>query len=231
MVLHKACGGIAGIGAPGALGFLIAALQGGDNANLLWLGAAVCGVVALGGIGGWLLTRDSDLEPRQSSTGSQSPNIYTHGEHSPVNVNINAPPPLTMHWLDRPGGPQFRLRPGIENRETPSLLCEIYITDANPMPGGLQARWIHPSIEMDWTTPMRANTSMRGARKFQMKPIEVTPTPPEDSVTFEVKFNLEDGEHGGRCTCPGGQHDQKGHWITEQHLGSHIFQPRREDAW
>jgi hypothetical protein len=230
-MLHKVCGGIAGTGAMGALGFVIAALQGGGKVDLLWLGAVISAVVAFGGIGGWLLASDSDSQPRQSSTGNQSPNVYTQGENSPINVNINAPPQFKMHWLDRPGAPQFRLESRIDNREgATQLLCEIYITDANPMPGGLQARWVHPGIEVDWTTPMPANTSMRGARKFQMKPVQVIFTPPGDSVTFQVKFNLDDGEHGGSWTWPVRQHE-KGHWIMDQHLGSHIFQPGKEDSW
>ena len=132
-------------------------------------------------------------------------------------------------WPTRAGAPQFRMHPGIDKGK---LLCEFVISNASPAPGGLEVRWLGAGTNMDWTTPMPGNVP-RGvsSQKYQMKSTEMTPAPPADDVTLEVRFNLEDGLHGGRWTWPIHQHETKGHWILDSHLGSGVHQPLAEDAW
>jgi hypothetical protein len=125
-------------------------------------------------------------------------------------------------WTVRNGGPQFRLSPGIHQG---NLLCQFQIT-ATEMPGGIQARWVGAGTEHDWSTPMRENRP----GGFQMKGVPMSPMAPIDQVSFEIRFNLDDGPHGGRWTWPLRQRE-KGQWELEGHLGSHVFQPRDEDAW
>lgn len=227
-MLHRAYGGVAGTGAMGTLGFLIAALQGGGKPDLLWLGAAISAVVLFGGIGGWLLTTEKDDSLRQSSTGDQSPNIYTHGEHSPVEVNINAAPELKLHWLDRPGGPRFSLSPGIEQNPT-RLLCELYVDERTPI-GNPQARWRHSSIEIDWVRLMDSPTARRGWRKYQMKGAQVVLTEPADEIAFEIQFYLDDGVHRACWIWPVRQHNDRGAWTVDGHLCSGVSQPRKADT-
>lgn len=139
-----------------------------------------------------------------------------------------AAPPVTP-WPDRAGAPQFRLNPGIHQGR---LLCEFEISDASPAPGGIEAKWTGSGTKMDWTKPMRENVR-RGSpsQKYQMKPADMDPQPRSDEVTFEIRFNLEDGPHGGRWKWPLRQHERKGHWILDSHLGSGVHQPSLEDAW
>jgi hypothetical protein len=105
------------------------------------------------------------------------------------------------------------------------FLCEFQIT-AERLPGGVEARWIGAGTDTEWKEPMREN--IKG--KYQMKSASMNPTPPKDEVTFEVRFYLEDGLHGGRWIWPL-QQTEKGHWRIEPQLGSHVFQPRLEDTW
>ena len=132
-------------------------------------------------------------------------------------------------WPGRPGAPQFRVSLGIHKGE---LLCEFEISYASPAPGGLEVRWLGAGTNMDWTTPMLGNVpSGASSQRYQMKPTAMMPTPPSDEVTLEVQFNLEDGLHGGRWTWPMRQHESKGHWTLDSHLGSGVFQPLAGDAW
>ncbi len=84
---------------------------------------------------------------------------------------------------------------------------------------------------MDWTAPMPGNVPAGASyQTYQMKATEMAPTPPADEVAFEVRFNLEDGPHYARWVWPLHQHESKGHWILDSHLGSGVQQPRAEDA-
>ena len=67
-------------------------------------------------------------------------------------------------------------------------------------------------------------------QKYQMKATKMAPTPPADEVVLEVRFNLEDGPHQGRWVWPLHEHEVKGHWIMDSHLGSAVGQPRAQDA-
>ncbi len=125
-------------------------------------------------------------------------------------------------WPNRAGAPQFRMNPGVHEGR---LLCGIRISDASPAPGGVEARWLGAGTNMDWIAPIRG-----ADQEYEMKPADMTPTPPADEVTLEVRFNLEDGPHGGRWTWPMQQHE-KGHWILNSHLGSGVHQPSLDDAW
>ena len=198
-------------------------------------GWAMLAVAILAGLTGgvlWIMGNDNDqLPPRQSSTGPQSPNIHTEGESSPVNVNYAPPEKAPMPWTVRPGGPRFKQEPAIQGRGDDTwLLAEIYITDASPLPGGLQARWVHSSINMDWVTPPAVNTAVPGAHKWQMKPVPVTLSAPQDTVVLEVQFYLDDGLHGGRWRWLATQHAAKGHWGLNK-TAENIFQPPQADTW
>ena len=132
-----------------------------------------------------------------------------------------------MPWRDRPGGPQFRLFPGVNAGR---LLCEFQI-DGAPPPGGVEARWQGAGTEHDWTEPMRENVPPGASfRKYQLKPVSMSPKPPRDEVTFEVRFNLDDGPHGGQWVWLIEQHE-KGHWNIEAQKGSGVFQPRLQDTY
>lgn len=169
----------------------------------------------------------------ESPSGQQAANVTGSVHQAQRDIIINEAPakePLP-HWLDRPGGPQFdRLNPGREGADNPRLLCEFEI-DADPQPSRVEARWVGAGTESTWVEPMR-EASRRGPtyRRFQMKAVGMKPTPPADEVTFQVRFTLEDGEHGGRWTWPLEQH-QKGHWDLRADLGSGVRQPNREDTW
>ena len=137
------------------------------------------------------------------------------------------PPQQALPWTERAGGPCFRLFPGIYKNE---LLCEFRV-EGSPPPGGIEARWSGAGTSHDWTMPMPENVPSGAAyRKYQLKAVPMSPMPPRDSVTFEVRFNLEDGLHGGRWIWPIIQHP-KGHWVLLAHEGSGVFQPREEDTW
>ena len=109
-------------------------------------------------------------------------------------------------WRNRPGGPMFRMNPGIDKGR---LLCSFHIT-AEKIPGGVEARWVGAGTDMGWVEPMPENVS----GKYQMKPVPMNPTSPTDEVKFEVQFYLEDGLHGGQWIWPLQQHE-KGHWLIE----------------
>ena len=133
-------------------------------------------------------------------------------------------PPVqpAIPWRNRPGGPQLRLSPGINAGK---LLCAFQIT-AERQPGGVEVRWVGAGTSSDWTEPMHENA----AGRYQMKPAEMNPAAPNDSVAFEVRFYLDDGLHGGRWLWPLEQHE-KGHWLMEAQKGSGVFQPSLEDTW
>ena len=132
-------------------------------------------------------------------------------------------------WPKRAGAPRFRMSPGIDNGR---LICDFKISDASPAPGGVEARWQGAGTQMEWTEPMSGNV-LHGSseQRYQMKATQMMPSPPADEATFEVRFNLEDGPHGGRWTWPMHLHESKDHWILDSHLGSGVHQPSLEDAW
>ncbi len=171
----------------------------------------------------------------QTSTGSEKPyDRYTLSALGKKTLNqlrkrkAGTPAPPGIGWPKRAGAPRFRMSPGIDNGR---LICDFKISDASPAPGGVEVRWQGAGTQMDWTEPGRGNVrSGDSSLKFQPKPTDMAPTPPADEVTLEVRFNLEDGPHGGRWTWPMRQHE-KGHWILDSHLGSSVHQPRPEDAW
>ena len=140
----------------------------------------------------------------------------------------------TPRWYKRAGGPSFRLSPGIDNSRggLGRLLCSIRISDASPSPGGVEVRWRGAGTEMDWIQPMRDNAPADARQmKFSIKPVTMNPKAPGDHVTLEIRFNLDDGQHGGRWTWPLQQHETKDHWIIDSHEGSGVLQPRPEDTW
>ena len=145
-----------------------------------------------------------------------------------INVGtIPQPHQPAIPWINRPGGPQFRLSPGTHQGR---LLCSFRV-DADPMPGGIEARWVGAGTDTLWTEPMCDNVPPGATyRKYQMKPAEMSPSAPTDEVTFEVRFYLEDGQHCGKWTWPLHQHE-KGHRILDAHEGSGVSQPRLEDTW
>lgn len=135
---------------------------------------------------------------------------------------------MEIPWTERAGGPQFRLSPGIDQGR---LLCGLRISNASPSPAGLEVRWVGAGVEMDWVCPMLGNVPPGATyQTYQMKPVNISPTPPADTVTFEVRFNLDDGRRVGRWHWPLRQHEQKGHWIIDSHLGSGVLQPTSEDC-
>lgn len=224
-MLHKACGGLAGIGASGAIAFIIAALEqppSSATTNWFWVAAGICLVVALAGTFGWLLTREGIMAGNTNIAGRDA---YQAGRD--INVQ-QVPEHPSIPWISRAGGPQFRMSPGIDHGK---LLCQFRISNASPAPGGLEARWLGAGTDMDWTAPMPGNVPAGASyQTYQMKPTEMAPKPPADEVTFEVRFNLEDGLHSGRWIWPLRQHESKGHWILDSHLGSGVVQPHAEDA-
>lgn len=165
--------------------------------------------------------------PQDISESPAGRDIYQAGR----DIIVNAPPeasPQDIPWTNRPDGPQFKLSPGIHNGR---LLCEFRISNASPVPGGVEARWVGPGINQSWTKPMPQNVP-RGSfiQSYQMKAVSMNPTPPKDEATFEIQFYLNDGLHGGRWVWPMHQHE-KGHWILDSHEGSRVFQPNLEDIW
>lgn len=122
-------------------------------------------------------------------------------------ANVGGRGGAQLPWLKRPGGPKFRLSPGVHDGQ---LLCTFYIRGASE-PGDVKARWTGAGTNVDWRDPMPQNVPAgRSEWGYQMKPVEMTPQPPADMVTFEVKFWLDDGEHGARWLWPLEQHE-KGH--------------------
>ena len=152
--------------------------------------------------------------------------VYQAGGNINVGTIPQSPQPA-IPWINRPGGPQFRLSPGTHQGR---LLCSFRV-DADPMPGGIEARWVGAGTDTLWTEPMCDNVPPGATyRKYQMKPAEMSPSAPTDEVTFEVRFYLEDGQHCGKWTWPLHQHE-KGHRILDAHEGSGVSQPRLEDTW
>jgi hypothetical protein len=179
-----------------------------------------------------LFRRDSPSNESQSQGGNSNAQQASHRGKGDIYQVINqaqGPPQFKIPWPNRPGAPQFRLDPGIEAGR---LLCEFRISGASPVPGGVEARWVGAGTNMNWTRPMPQNVPV-GAnyQSYQLKAVEMKPTPPDDKVVFEVRFNLDDGQHGGRWVWPMHQDASKGHWILDADKGSYIHQPRLEDAW
>jgi len=197
---------------------------------LLWLllGCLVLGFVC--SLVLFLWPRNKGENAHQVTIGDKSPTINTSGGKSPVQISnsfntILAPEsPALLPWTERAGGPQFRLSPSVHQGR---LVCDLRIDNASPVPGNVEARWSGAGTGVDWVKPMLDNVP-RGVtyQKFQMKPVPMAPRAPSDQVVFEVRFNLEDGPHGGRWTWPIRQHEAKGHWILDSHLGSGVHQPK-----
>ena len=161
------------------------------------------------------------------SKSSAGGDIYQAGRDITVNAKSEDTKPV-VPWIHRAGGPLFRLNPGISEGR---LLCEFTISESSPSPSGVEAKWAGVSTDSDWTVPMKQNTP-RGSfyLSYQMKPTKIGETLREDEVTFEVRFNLEDGPHGGKWIWPLHQ-PEKGHWILDSQKGSGVFQPKIEDIW
>lgn len=178
-----------------------------------------------------LLRSDSSLKQSQSQAGSSNAQQAAHtgkGDIHQTIIQSQDPPRLTIPWPVRSGGPQFRMSPGIDAGR---LLCQFQIS-ALRAPGGVEARWVGAGTNTNWTTPMPQNVP-RGANhlSYQMKPVDMKPNPPNDEVAFEVRFYLDDGQHGGKWVWPLHQHESKGHWILDADKGSGVFQPRTGDTW
>jgi hypothetical protein len=173
-----------------------------------------------------LLKRMFSADAGQHATGSPHAQQASHSGRDiyqaggDINVGQQVPPTPTLPWIKRPGGPVFRMSPGVNSGQ---LLCEFRI-DATAAPGDIHARWVGAGIQMDWVTPMH------DPGKYQMKGMAMSPTPPHDEVRFEVKFWLDDGEHGGRWIWPLEQ-QPKGHWRLEVGKGSGAGQPKCQDTW
>ena len=145
--------------------------------------------------------------------------------HAVRRVRPKAPsaPQVLQPWLRRPGAPRFHMHPGIN---LPRQLLNRFEMQADVTPADMQARWVGPGINMDFVAPMRQNTP----NQYRMKGVQMEPEGTEDTVTFEVRFWLEDGEHGGRWKWPVLKHS-KGHWEFHTELGSGVNQPKPEDTW
>ena len=139
-------------------------------------------------------------------------------------ITLATPDPLKdIPWHRKPGAPRVEPRPGLDRDR---LLCDFSIFDSVPPPGDVEARWTGAGTTGEWQTPMRSNVRPGETRlAFQMKPTEMKPTPPTDEVNFEVRFVWLDGQHGYRWRWPLHQHETKGHWILDSHLGSGVNQP------
>jgi hypothetical protein len=181
-----------------------------------------------------LLRRDSPTNRGQFQTNSPNArqanaghDVYQAG--GDIIISQQEPTRPSIPWPNRPGAPQFEMSPGISSGK---LLCEFRISLASPAPGRIEARWIGVGTDMNWTRPMLQNVP-NGAnyQKYQMKPVVMKPTPPNDEVIFEVHFYLDDGQHGGRWIWPIHQFDSKGLWILKPDEGSQLHQPQLKDTW
>ena len=166
---------------------------------------------------------EQNASPNAQQASGVGGDVYQAGRDITVRPGGGAQLP----WLKRPGGPKFRLSPGVHDGK---VLCTFHIRGASE-PGEVRARWTGAGTDMDWRSPMPQNVPPgRTEWGYQMKPVAMSPTPPADIVTFEVQFWLEDGEHGGRWHWPLEQHE-KGHWLMEAQKGSGVQQPPEEDTW
>jgi hypothetical protein len=173
--------------------------------------------------------RSTEEGTHMETRGDQSPIISTQGDNSPVHYNASAQT-VAPYWLDRPGRPEFRLSPHVDNSGgRSSLLCDFAIEDADPLPANIEARWSSQGWSTPWATPMRSSSLHR--RKFQMKPAAFDMPGESATISFEVRFMLTDGQHGGAWHWPVHRHETKGHWILDAHLGSGVNQPHRDDTW
>jgi hypothetical protein len=218
------------------VGLLLAALSSLGFLTYPIVGWGMIGIALLlmiHGIWAIVMKKQSDDEQIVIHTASNSsPAVTTTGDNSPVTIqgsfNSGRQTDIsTILWVKRPGGPRFRLSPGVHRGK---LLCTFQI-DGTPAPGGVEAKWVGAGIDMDWATPMHENVpSGASYQKYQMKSVSMNPAPPQDEVAFEVRFYLEDGLHGGKWLWPLKQHP-KGHWDLIANEGSGVFQPRLEDTW
>lgn len=178
-----------------------------------------------------LLRPDSSLKQSQSQVGSSNAQQAAHTGRGDIHQVImqSQLPQSTIPWPVRPGGPQFRMNPGIHAGQ---LLCQFQVSAASPAPGGVEARWVGAGTSTNWTTPMPQNVPRGGNHlSYQMEAVNMEPSPPNDEVAFEVRFNLEDGQHCGKWVWPLHQHESNGHWILDSEKGSGVFQPRTGDTW
>ena len=181
---------------------------------------------------------ESGVQPASSPAVDSVKSVGQSGGITAKEVTVNIGPSdkavgesdsPVIPWPKRAGAPQFRMSPGIHEGR---LLCEFRISGASPAPGGVEVRWLGAGTNMDWTgLEPRFLPREPSSQKYEMKPTEMSPRPPEDEVTIEIRFNLEDGPHSGRWTWPMHQHESKGHWILDSDLGSNVHQPLLEDAW
>jgi hypothetical protein len=157
----------------------------------------------------------------QQSTSGAGRDIHQAGRD--IVLGQQTAPQVLQPWLRRPGAPRFRMHPGIN---PPRQLLNRFDMQADVTPANMQARWVGCGINMDFVTPMPQTTP----NQYQMKGVQMEPEGTEDIVTFEVRFWLEDGEHGGRWKWPVLKHS-KGHLEIHTELGSGVNQPKLEDIW
>lgn len=142
-------------------------------------------------------------------------------------ININTPPTQPqIPWIRRAGGPKLRFHPGFDGRIS-KLSCSFQIT-AQMQPGEVEYRYRGLGTDTEWRRPMEENSP----GKYQMWDIQLSPNTNRDdnAITLEVRFWLEDGQHGGRWIWPVKARGN-GVWDLKQELGSHVFQPRDGDWW
>lgn len=199
-----------------SVGFLLAAL-GAVGLITGTLAATILGLIGsvllLYAFYEWLRKRgqtnarpELSSEPETRTVVSQSAvdgDVITAG--GDVVVHKTPPAPPVIPWPKRPGGPVFMMSPGIDNG-CGHLLSQFQIR-AQTMPGGVEARWVGGGTNSDWQAPMPENRPGH----FQMKGVAMNPKRPVDEVSFEVRFYLDDGLHGGRWTWRLHQHE-KGYW-------------------
>ena len=169
-----------------------------------------------GPMGGDTYTADTITVPRSGAAddGGNDTVLY--------NVRKSAIP-----WINRPGGPEFRLYPTVDGDGR--LLCSFRI-DATLPPGGVEAKWTGAGTDMDWTKPMQQNVPAN-YREHQMKPASMSPSLPQDKVTFHVRFYLEDGLlHGGYWVWPLNQQPGERWELAPEH-GSGLRQPPLDQTW
>lgn len=128
-------------------------------------------------------------------------------------------------WTMRPGGPEFQFM----FASTSEQIEVSFKVMADEMPANFEVRWIGAGIDTDWITP--EPNSLRRAergRTFHAPPISISKDREYDVVTFEARFHLNDGQHGGRWRWPLRRHS-KGHWDLMPGSGSGVYQP--EEIW
>lgn len=200
-----------------------------------WAVYSGLGAGTLLGLGGVMLLFSSKNNPNEAEGLSQEDSQHAHQQSASgagrdilqagrdIVLGQQTAPQVLQPWLRRPGAPRFRMHPGIN---PPRQLLNRFEMQADVTPADMQARWVGPGINMDFVAPMLQNTP----NQYRMKGVQMEPEGTEDTVTFEVRFWLEDGEHGGRWKWPVLKHP-KGHWEFHTELGSGVNQPKPEDTW